>query len=128
MKVYQRIAQIADAYQNCIKKGNEEWANRHEDALVDLASDYLPHGSGFDVGTRVDAGLSSTKKVVLLTSYHHMDENGFYCGWTDHRVTVRPNLAFGFDLKIGGPNHRDIKDYMYEVFQNALMEEWEKED
>lgn len=127
MKVYQRIAQIADAYHRSVERGNQEWADKHEETLGKLADDYLPHGPGFDAGTAIDLAKSSVKKVVLTTSYHHMDENGFYAGWTDHTVTVLPNLAFEFDLRISGRDRNGWKDYAYEVFYNDLTAEL-KED
>jgi len=51
-----------------------------------------------------------------------MDENGYYCGWSDHSIIITPSLAFGFDLRITGRNVRDIKDYMAEVFEFMLRE------
>jgi hypothetical protein len=49
-----------------------------------------------------------------------MNQHGFYTGWTEHVVTVLPSLQYGFTLKISGRNHRGIKDYISEVFYDAL--------
>jgi hypothetical protein len=52
-----------------------------------------------------------------------MDDVGYYDGWTEHTLTVRPSLAFGIDLKFSGRNRNQIKDYLHEVFHEALTHE-----
>ena len=52
-----------------------------------------------------------------------MNDAGSYDGWTDHVITVRPSLAFGFELKISGPNRNDIKEYIHDTFDTALSAE-----
>jgi len=37
---------------------------------------------------------------------------------------VYPDFTSGIRLKITGQNKNDIKDYMYEVFYDALMQEY----
>jgi hypothetical protein len=54
-----------------------------------------------------------------------MDENGFYDGWTDHTITIRPDLVFQFDMRISGRNKNEIKDYIAECFFHALNAEVE---
>jgi len=122
MLVYQRIAQLADAWNTCKEKQNTEWQDKHEDSIVELADNYLPRGSGFDAGTTVDLDASRHNRLVLNTSYQHMDESGYYCGWSDHSIIITPSLAHGFDLRITGRDVRDIKDYMAEVFDFMLRE------
>lgn len=46
----------------------------------------LPSGSGFDAGTRIEK--SSDFSVVFFTEYHHMNEMGYYDGWTKHTVKI----------------------------------------
>ena len=123
MKVYQTIATLVAAIHNCRDSGNTEWADRHEEEIERLVKAHLPSGSGLDAGVKFKLDLSSADKLVFLTAFHHMNENGCYDGWTNHGLTVRPSLAFGYDLKIGGPNRNDIKDYLYQVFQDSLCEE-----
>ena len=103
-KVYQQIAVLVAAIHNCRESGNTEWENRHEAEIERLVKIHFPHGSGVDNGVVFKLDLSSADKLVFLTAFHHMDENGGYDGWTNHALTVRPSLAFGYDLKIGGPN------------------------
>jgi len=119
-KLYQVLASKLDAIENCKRLGNGEWENRHTDDIAQLVADYMPTGSGFDNGTDIDWQKSSVDKLVFTTSFHHMDENGFYCGWSDHTVTVKPSLAFGYRLSISGRNVNDIKEYMYETFSFIL--------
>lgn len=125
MLVYQRLAQLVDAWKRCEEKQNTEWMDKHEGAIIELAKNYLPCGSGFDSGSRVDLSASKPNKLVIWTSYHHMDENGFYDGWTEHNVIVKPSLAFDFDLRITGKDRDGWKDYAYECFDYALRQEVE---
>lgn len=92
-------------------------------ALVDL----LPSGSGWDNGTEIDEIATSPTRLVLYGSFHHMDEYGYYDGWTDHQIVVTPSLQNDFELRITGQNRNDIKDYLHEMFDFALrqpVDEW----
>jgi len=119
-KLYQKLAQTIGAMANCKRTGNDEWYNRHTDNIAELVAEYMPTGSGFDSGTDIDWNLSTDEKLVFTTSFHHMDEFGGYCGWSDHTVTVKPSLTFGYRLSISGKNVNGIKEYMYDVFSSAL--------
>lgn len=123
-----QIAMTFNAYQNCIKLHNTEWKNRHEEVIEKLCYEYLPHGSGFDSGTTFDFDNSREDRLVFNTAYHHMDEGGYYDGWTNHQVIVTPSLAFGFSLRITGKDKNDIKEYMHQVFSAVLDEkiDWDE--
>ena len=121
-RVYREIASKLQAIRNCEQSGNKEWKVKHADAIKRIVDNYLPTGSGFDNGTWFDFKRSEPDKLVFDTSFHHMDENGFYDGWTTHVVTVRPSLAFGFRLSISGRDRNDIKDYIAGEFEQALNE------
>lgn len=110
------IASACDARLRCIRENNHEWHDKHENFITLATERYLPHGSGFDNGTTFDFGASTGEKLVFHTSYHHMDENEMYDGWTEHTVTVRASLIFGIDVRIGGKNRNDIKEYIAEMF------------
>lgn len=116
-----QIVGLFNAYQNCIKSGNEEWEQKHLEAIENLCENRLPHGSGFDGGTELDLDASSDDCLVFNTSFHHMDEWGSYCGWTDHTVKVSASLHLGFDLDATGEDefNNGILDYIAETF--ALM-------
>ena len=123
MKTYQRIAQLLQARQNCQESLNTEWFIKHTDSIEEIVKNNLPSGSGIDAGVILDFDESNPEKIVLLTSYHHMNENGYYDGWSDHKVIVTPSLAFGVNMKITGRNRNGIKEYLYDVFESCLNED-----
>ncbi len=120
-RVYKRIAHLLLAIENCEKSGNSTWSVEHQDRL-DTILKTAPSGSGWDSGTTFDQDASTPEKLVFFGGFHHIDEHGGYDGWTQHRVTVRPSLAFTIDLKVSGRNRNDIKDYLHEMFDCWLRE------
>lgn len=118
--LYKKLAQVYGAYLNCSDPGHAEWRVKHYDLIRALVTERMPSGSGFDNGTKFDFDKSTPEKLVFITSFHHMDENGGYCGWTEHEIIVTPSLVFGLNLRVTGKNRNDIKDYISEVFYNAL--------
>ncbi len=129
--LYQILASTLQAYDNCTKNGatqsqKAEWTARHRDAIYDLVEQFMPRGSGIDSGTKIAWDESTPNKLVFTTAFHHMDENGYYDGWTEHKVIVTPSLSMGYDLKITGRDRNDIKDYLAEVYTAALDEEIEQ--
>ncbi len=118
--LYAVLASTLIARDNCRRSGNDEWHDRHETRVAELVKRYLPSGSGFDNGTKLDEVRSTGDRLIFFVDFHHMNEHGFYDGWTTHRVVVRPSLAFGFRLTISGRNRNDIKDHIAEVFDAAL--------
>lgn len=50
-----------------------------------------------------------------------MDSNGFYSGWQDFVVTVRPSLVHRFTLAISGARG-DLADHIAESYSQALAE------
>lgn len=115
------IAETLAAHRNCVQSGNREWQAKHAARLAQLA-DRLPSGSGIDHGTTIDVDASTTDRVVLRTSYHHMNDGGMYDGWTEHRIVVRPSFIGGIDLAIGGRDRNGIKEYLFDVFAQTLLE------
>lgn len=124
-KLYQVLASKIDARLRCGETGNGEWFNRHKDDILKL-TDELPHGSGIDGENKIDLDKSTGEKIVIHTSFHHMNENGYYDGWTDHTLTVRPSLIHGFTMSISGRDRNGIKDYLYECFSYDLNREVEE--
>lgn len=99
-----------------------EWWERKEERLEKLM-DEMPSGSGWDLGTKL--ATSSPQRIVLFGEFHHMVEGG-YDGWTDHEIHVTASMTSGFDLRITGRNRNDIKDYLHDLFHEALsMPVWE---
>lgn len=115
------------ARSNCIAQNAQhpnphalDWTRRHKEEAETVARDYLPSGSGFDNGTRIDWEKSNADRLVLLTSFHHMNESGFYDGWTDHAVTVRASLSLGLLISVSGRDRNGIKDLIADTFAHAL--------
>lgn len=121
MKVYQRIAHLLIAIQNCEKSGNLEWKDKHSASLLALLSE-APSSSGIDNGSRLLDG-SNPDRLRFAADFHHMNEGGMYDGWTEHTVTVRPSLAFDLHITVSGRNRNDIKDYLTTLFLDWLTEE-----
>lgn len=128
MKIYQHIASRVAAIENCRNAGNVEWETKHSEVIRAIAREYLPSGGGVDSGARFRFGGSSAQKLILETSFHHMDEGGGYDGWTDHTVTVRPCLRSGIVLSISGRNENGIKEYLHDLFWTALNREIPNDD
>jgi hypothetical protein len=122
MKTYQRLATLIQAQANCHARNNAEWFDRHSDAITEIMTNTAPSGAGFDCGTKI-SDESTPEKLLFETSYHHMDEQGGYDGWSHHRITVKSSLAFGFSLSISGRDRNHIKDYIHDVFSTWLAEE-----
>ena len=120
-KLYVRLARLVGAYKRCTSSGND-WAEKHEATILKLVKEHLPSGSGFDSGTDLDLAASTEDKLVFHTHFHHMNDGGMYDGWTDHTVTVRPSLAYGFYTRISGRDRNQIKEYIGEAFHHALGE------
>ena len=104
---------------NLMNHGNKDTIEE----TATIIEECLPSGSGFDNGTRLNLDKSSDSKLVFETSFHHMNEHGYY-KWTEHTVTVRPSFN-GRDIQVSGRNlclFNDIKDYIAECFDCCLEE------
>jgi hypothetical protein len=125
-KLYQVFARKLFAMNNCKQQGNTVWHARHLEDLLGLINKHMPSGSGVDNGTKIDLTQSTPALLVFDVSYHHMNDHGSYDGWTEHRVYVNPDLGYGFNLKITGRNRNDIKDYIADLYREALDVEVEE--
>ncbi len=119
MKVYQRIASLLAQIENCVKSDNEKWEEKALDELESIADCYLPHGSGFDSGSHIDTDASTREEIIIHSSYHHMNEYGGYCGWTEFTVTVTPSLMHGFTFEFENVQDDD-DEYFGSEFQHRL--------
>lgn len=121
--LYSELASMIQARKTCEAKDNTEWFDRHTDTIEELVKQHMPHGSGFDAGTKIDFDASHAEKLVFTTGFHHMNDGGYYDGWTEHTITVTPSLSNEFNLRITGRNRNDIKELMYEYFRDSLRED-----
>ncbi len=87
-----RIAEQVEYYHNT----NDNL--KYEYALESLMK-YMPSGSGIDAGTILKLEESRADRLVFEIGYHHMDENGFYCGWSTRELIVTPSLINEFDME-----------------------------
>jgi hypothetical protein len=124
-KLYQSIARSFDAMQTCAKSGNVEWENKHADTIIAQVQKYLPSGSGIDCGVKFSFEKSHTDKLVFTFEYHAMNESGYYDGWYDYTLIVKPSLAFDFDMTLQGKDYNGCKDYLIDIFSDALSIEVE---
>lgn len=122
-KVVTAIANKFQAMLNCEESGNVEWYGKHEDAIKDILKNYMPAGSGFDSGTGFNAVESKPEKLVFETAFHHMNEVGYYEGWTHHKVIVTPSLVYGYTIRVTGRDKKQIKEYIAAAFEAALSAE-----
>jgi hypothetical protein len=121
--LYKVIATQLSILEHTERVSNELTAQWKQGALAHidhLQRNILPSGSGFDNGTRIDLDKSNSNKIVFTTSYHHMNENGYYDGWTHHTITAKACLRFGFSLTISGVNRNQVKDHILDVFHELL--------
>jgi hypothetical protein len=114
-----RIYELKQQITNCIDSGNLTWQYRAEGEFDQLMRE-APSGSGFDSGTLLELATDNT--LIFQTSFHHMNDNGMYIGWTHHRVVVKAVFG-GISLRVTGENKRDIKEYIGEVFYHWLNTE-----
>lgn len=143
MKVYQKLA-IGVELLKSLKETKPETCYRHRTTKISEARDelqqfiekYLPTGSGIDDDITIrDDNPSFMKdgKIRLSSSFHVMDENGFYDGWIDFIVEIIPCLTSNFRLRIIGnfskrqgcikKDASDIRDYLYSLFYESLNQE-----
>ena len=117
-----RIASLLAAIRNCRASGNSEWEARHGKALYEILCE-APRGSGIDSGISLDSKKSTSEKLVFLVPYRHMDEHGYYDGWTDYKVTVRASLVHELDIRIRGRDRNGTRDYLADVIGQWLYTE-----
>ena len=113
-----KIANTIDAYKRCIETSND-YSSIHLDTIKTIERDYLLRGSGIDSGCTINIEKSSADKVVIETSFHHMDANGYYDGWTQHSIIITPSF-YGFHVKVTGKDKNMIKDYLADEFNDCL--------
>lgn len=120
--IVEALASAIQARQNCQRRNNLEWFEHWTAQITDIAKDHLPSGAGIDSGSTVDLDRSTADRIVIHTSFHHMNEDGMYDGWTEHTVTVRPSFIGGLSLTVSGRNRNEIKDHLHQTFDHALTQ------
>jgi hypothetical protein len=114
-----KLAGKFNAWQNCINGKNVEWEEKHYDAIIEMCKE-LPSGSGLDAGVKFNFEESKPERLVFNFGYHHMNEGGFYDGWTEHQLIITPSLQFGYNMRITGKDRNFIKEYLTDLFSNIF--------
>lgn len=99
-------------------------------AINDILDDNLPHGSGIDSGVKLDFELSKANHVVFRFSFHHLNADGYYIGWSHHYLHVTPSFIYGIELTIKTKISdltkelkeavKDNEDYLYQTFDECF--------
>jgi hypothetical protein len=113
-----RLANMIQAEKACRQSGNS-FADTHEEN-IDAMLELLPHGSGIDSGVKLLKDECTNDKLVFSFGFHHMNESGYYDGWTEHKLIVTPSLIHGFSLKITGRDRNYTKEYLYDLFSSLF--------
>ncbi len=124
-KIYDTLDSAVTAKKNCYNGNilNTKWGSKWDDLIDYLQRNHLPHGSGFDCGCKVvEEECVSGLKLVIGFSYHHMDDNGYYDGWSDHKAIVIPYFdGIGVTIKGALPRkYRASKEYFSDTLHYAL--------
>jgi hypothetical protein len=102
---------------------------KHKDSVYErVCRNFLPSGSGIDSGCTIDS--ISDDRIVIHSSYHKMNDNGYYCGWVDFQVIVTADLE-GINIRVRGRNggrlDDSLREYLWQVFDHELNREIESQ-
>jgi hypothetical protein len=106
-----KFARHLAGYQQC----KPDYKQPHKDAIMNMC-EHLPHGSGLDCGVIFNFDESTPDKLVFMADFHHINDSGYYDGWSKHKVIITPSLQYGLSLRITGLDRNYIKDYLHELF------------
>lgn len=123
MKFYQRIAGCLPLDETNRRRHNKQVAT------IEKLIQRFDTGSGFDGRAAFNWDESHRNKLVFLIPYHHMNDAGYYDGWSKLKVTVIPDLVFGVHIKITGIVRRyrsRDRDYFMDCVTNIILSELEK--
>lgn len=117
--VAQAIHAALVAIANCNQTANDEWRVRWQDYIARISRECLPSGAGIDNGTRVLGLTSESRGFELVLDYHHMNDTGYYTGWTEYRAYIRPAFN-GLEITLSGRNVNDCKEYLHQTLHESL--------
>jgi hypothetical protein len=121
IKLYKAIAREMSVLDN--PKADQQYIAIALANIDYFGKEMLPSGSGFDSGCSIDLNKSTANKIVIQCDFHHMNENGYYDGWTYHTCVITPSLGYDYDLKVTGRDKREIKNYIGDVIYETLERE-----
>lgn len=120
MRVIDQIASICSDLQRC----NASEMRTHLQRLADIEANLLPHGGGIDADVYVDSEISNDGCVVIVLSYHVMNDVGFYTHWRDYTVIVTPtfqDIHVHVDVTGAEDDESALLDYISDVFYEHLV-------
>jgi|VirMetMinimDraft_7_1064189.scaffolds.fasta_scaffold241884_1 hypothetical protein len=117
IKVFQKISQELTVLAN--PNADQHWIDKARDNLEWIQDEILPSGSGFDSGCKI-LEHSKRNRIIIQCDFHHMNENGYYDGWTYHTCIITPDLAYDHEMRVTGKNKRDIKNYILDIIYDAI--------
>lgn len=125
---YQILASAFRAWQNLQNSGGNPLM--HEVKIETIMKKYAPNGLGIDNGIEFSFLESGKNLLVFEFGFHHLDGNGSYVGWSKHKLSVTPDLAFGFNLQFESDYSAiesldGVDEYLYDLFSYWLKSEIE---
>lgn len=128
-KKYQQLGIEYILYLNSIMEENYELQDKCKEVIIKII-DSLPHGSGIDGDTTFDFEHSTKHKLIINSSYHCMDNNGYYDGWINFKIIIEPGwVSPRINLKcrngsIFRKKYYFLKEYILDLFYEDLTQEW----
>ena len=93
--LYQELARTVAWYHRVVDNTRFRHPVHMVEEKLNAIMQSSPSGSGIDSGTKLDLDANTGGKLVFNTDFHHMNEHGYYDGWSNHQVIVRPCLQYG---------------------------------
>jgi hypothetical protein len=103
------------------------------DEIEALLKETLPHGSGIDCDWCFT--FQKNGKIKCSNSWHKMDDNGFYCGFTDFYFTIDIDTAYRSTptsnkvtriilspIKMSKGERSGVREYLDEMFYSFECE------
>jgi hypothetical protein len=120
--VYEVLARIVEARLRSIDLNQHEWVAKHEQELRKIVHKYLPSGGGYDTGCEIDLDRSRENLLVIKTSFHFMNDVGYYTHWQNYILECTPSLIHGFVMKVKFANHKPVNESDLEFIGDNLYD------
>ena len=118
MKLYKEIARVLGQKNKSLNVIEKE---------LTLLKELLPNGNviglqrhNLSTVSCIISLKSTHKRIVIDTAYWHP----IIRQWTEHQVVITPSFEGEINIRITGKNEGDIKEYLWDIFREALMKEY----
>jgi hypothetical protein len=93
-----------------------------EDEITEKLNDTLPHGSGIDCDWCFT--FQKNGKIRCSNSWHKMNDNGFYCGFTDFYFTLMfaDRRIILSPVKMAKGERYGVREYLNDMFYSFECE------